>query len=104
STTIFISDPVLGANYSLNPADKTAIRLPVPKMAALPVMPPGSQIKVRVGVGALTAGVSVVPSLGGQPVVIYKNSVAGPGPNPPLEEQLGTKVVEGVQAEARALL
>ena len=31
--TIFISDPVAGANYSLNPSNKTAIKLPVPQPA-----------------------------------------------------------------------
>src|ERR1700694_5142015 len=35
-TTIFLSDPVAGVHYSLNPNDKTAIKLPVP-----PPMPPG---------------------------------------------------------------
>src|ERR1700704_1492045 len=35
-TTVFLSDPVAGVHYSLNPNDKTAIKLPVP-----PPMPPG---------------------------------------------------------------
>ena len=41
--TIFISDPVAGVNYSLNPSDKTAIKLPVPPARPLmPPMPPGA--------------------------------------------------------------
>jgi len=42
--------------------------------------------------------VSMVPPMAGPNVMIYK-SAAGPAPNPPTVEQLGTKVVEGVQAE-----
>src|SRR5579863_4394019 len=39
--TIFISDPVAGVNYSLNPSNKTAIKLPVPQPGSLPPMPSG---------------------------------------------------------------
>jgi hypothetical protein len=99
-TTVFISDPVAGVNYSLNPNEKTAIKLPVPQVGAFAPMPPGAKTKVRIGVGAVTAGVSMIPPpLGPQQVMIYKASAAGPAPNPATEEQLGTKVVEGVQAE-----
>jgi hypothetical protein len=41
STTVFISDPVAGANYSLNPDEKTAIKLPIPQLSTLPATPPG---------------------------------------------------------------
>src|SRR5579872_5106292 len=37
--TIFISDPVAGVNYSLNPSNKTAIKMPVPPV---PPVPPAS--------------------------------------------------------------
>src|SRR5882757_5829736 len=39
--TIFISDPVAGVNYSLNPSNKTAIKMPLPPIGSLPPMPPG---------------------------------------------------------------
>jgi len=98
-TTIFLSDPVAGVHYSLNPNDKTAIKLPVP-----PPMPPGVRGEVKVvmqhgPVAGMTAGVSMVPPMAGPQVMIYNKSTAGPAPNPPVVEQLGTKVVEGVQAE-----
>src|ERR1700688_1848702 len=38
--TILISDPVAGMNYSLNPSDKTAIKLPLPQPSSLTAMPP----------------------------------------------------------------
>ena len=41
----------------------------------------------------------VPPPPGAPQVMIYNKSVSGPAPNSPAVEQLGTKVVEGVQAE-----
>ena len=103
-TTVFLSDPVAGVHYSLNPNDKTAIKLPVPQGGPFPPMPPGGRgefnvIVQKVRVAGMTAGVSAVPPMAGSQVMIYNKSTAGPGPNPPVVEQLGTKVVEGVQAE-----
>ena len=46
----------------------------------------------------MTAGVSMVPPMAGPQVMIYNKSTVA-APNPPTVEQLGTKVVEGVQAE-----
>jgi hypothetical protein len=98
-STIFLSDPVAGVHYSLNPNDKTAIKLPVP-----PPMPPGVHGEVKVimqhgPIAGMTAGVSMVPPMAGPQVMIYNKSAASAAPNPPTVEQLGTKVVEGVQAE-----
>ena len=103
ATTVFISDPVAGANYSLNPDDKTAIKLPIPQISTLPAMPPGARGEAhimvqRIGVGAPMAGIAGA-SIGGPQVMLYGKSDAGAAPNPPAVEQLGTKVVEGVQAE-----
>jgi hypothetical protein len=102
-TTIFLLDPVAGVHYSLNPNDKTAIKLPVPQGAPFPPMPPGAHGEVKVimqhgPVAGMTAGVSMVPPMAGPHVMIYNKSTAA-APNPPTVEQLGTKVVEGVQAE-----
>jgi hypothetical protein len=101
-TTIFLLDPVAGVHYSLNPNDKTAIKLPVPQGAPFP-MPPGPHGEVKVimqhgPVAGMTAGVSMVPPMAGPHVMIFNKSTAA-APNPPTVEQLGTKVVEGVQAE-----
>jgi hypothetical protein len=103
-TTIFLLDPVAGVHYSLNPNDKTAVKLPVPPAGTFPPMPPGAHGEVKVimqhgPVAGMTAGVSMVPPMAGPHVMIYNKSAAGPAPNPPTVEQLGTKVVEGVQAE-----
>jgi hypothetical protein len=103
-TTIFLSDPVAGVHYSLNPNEKTAIKLPVPQVSPFPPMPPGGRgefnvMVQRVRVAGMTAGVSMVPPMAGPQVMIYNKSTAGQAPDPPTVEQLGTKVVEGVQAE-----
>ena len=102
-TTIFISDPVAGVNYSLNPSDKTAIKLPVPHVNSVAPLPTGAQTSItmqRIGVGAVTAGVALMPPpLSSSPVMLYSKSGAGTGQNPPVVEQLGTQVMEGVQAE-----
>jgi hypothetical protein len=102
--TVFISDPVAGVNYSLNPSDKTAIKLPIPQVGSLPPMPPmppgapaGVMIqRFAVAGGSATATMAAPP--GPPQVMIYRGSGAM-APNPPAVEQLGTKVVEGVQAD-----
>ena len=101
TTTVFISDPVAGANYSLNPDDKTAIKLPIPQLGTMPPMPPGARGEAhmmvqRVGVGGPMAGMAA----GNSPqMMVFSKSATGAAPAPPAVEQLGTKVVEGVQAE-----
>jgi len=109
--TIFISDPVAGVNYSLNPGDKTAIKLPVPQIGSLPPMPqgapmpplpPGAQGGVMIqrfsAVGG-SATASMVAPPGPPQVMVYSKSGAWVAQNPPDVQQLGTKVVEGVQAD-----
>jgi hypothetical protein len=114
--TIFISDPVAGVNYSLNPGNKTAIKMPVPQigsmppmppgtpgapMPPMPPMPPGTQAGVmvqRFGVAGGSATASMVAPPGPPQVMIYRSSGALTA-NPPDVQQLGTKVVEGVQAD-----
>jgi hypothetical protein len=99
--TIFISDPVAGVNYSLNPGNKTAIKMPVPQIGSMPPMPPGTQAGVmvqRFGVAGGSATASMVAPPGPPQVMIYRSSGA-PTANPPDVQQLGTKVVEGVQAD-----
>ncbi len=117
--TIFISDPVAGVNYSLNPSTKTAIKMPVPQIGSLPPVPPatsvapappmpplppippgaqGAVMVQRFGVAGGSATASIVAPPGSPNVMIYRSS-GGLAPNPPDVQQLGTKVVEGVQAD-----
>ncbi len=103
--TIFISDPVAGVNYSLNPANKTAIKLPVPQLNSMPPMPPmppgatGPIMIQRFGIAGGSATASLVTPPGSPQVTVYRNSSAALSPNPPDVQQLGAKVVEGVQAD-----
>ena len=103
--TIFISDPVAGVNYSLNPSNKTAIKMPVPPMPpglpGAPPMPPGAQAGVmvqRFGVAGGTATASIASQPGPANVMMFSKTTTLAG-NPPDLQQLGTKVVEGVQAD-----
>jgi len=86
---ISISDPVAGVNYSLNSKEHVAIKLP-----ALPPLPQaGADRKFNVFVNK--AGVAAAGTA--SQVMIYR---AGPNPNgAPNIEQLGWKLIEGVQAE-----
>lgn len=94
SQTVFISDPIAGANYSLNPDDKTAIKLPIPQLTT---MPSGARNETHVMVQRV--GGIAAASGGGPHVMFYSKTDGVAAPAPPAVEQLGTKVVEGVQAE-----
>jgi hypothetical protein len=111
--TIFITDPVSNVNYSLEPKNKVAVKIPVPPAPALPPAPPTPP-----GLGSSSDGpqeasirqFNVVtpplppmpppPGLQGAPemvtigpqVVILQS---GNAPTPSVE-QLGNKVIEGV--------
>jgi hypothetical protein len=85
---ISISDPVGGVNYSLNSAERVAIKLPAP-----PLLPQNAAGKFNVFVNRAAVA---SPGIGSQ-VMIYRS-----GPNASQEaksEQLGWKLIEGVQAE-----
>ena len=103
--TIFISDPVAGVNYSLNPSNKTAIKMPLPQMGSLPPMPPGAPgaqgavMVQRFGAAGGTATASMVAPPGPPRVMIYSKTGTALAANPPDVQQLGGKVVEGVQAD-----
>jgi hypothetical protein len=96
---ISISDPVAGVNYSLNPKEKIAVKLPDPPPGP-PGMPAGG-VKEKFDVMFSTAGPGVaVGSVGSRApqVMIYKGSRVG-GNAAPKVEQLGTKVIAGVQTD-----
>jgi hypothetical protein len=103
--TIFISDPVAGVNYSLNPSNKTAIKMPVPQIGSLPTISPlpsgapGPVMIQHFGIAGGSATASLVAPPGPPQVTVYRNSGTALSPNPPDVQQLGTKVVEGVQAD-----
>ncbi len=116
SMTIFISDPVAGVNYSLNPSTKTAIKMPAPPIGSLPTvspvsavapmppmppMPPGAQGPIMIQRFAAAGGSATASMVTpGQPqVMMYSKSGTALAVNPPDVQQLGTKVVEGVQAD-----
>src|ERR1700719_3362648 len=73
---ISISDPVAGVNYSLNPKEKTAVRLTDPgPSTTLPAPPPGvagANVKFRVMINGVGPAVGLGPA--GPPVMIYKGS------------------------------
>jgi hypothetical protein len=96
---ISISDPVTGVNYSLNPKEKIAVKLPAlpPGLPGVPgaSVSGGANVNFDVFVNRPTAGVAI--GAAGPQVMIYKSG-SGPG-NAPNVEQLGSKIIEGVQAD-----
>jgi hypothetical protein len=91
--TIFISDPVAGVNYSLDPSAKVAIKLPAMKMPDFPPPPKdGAQVFVRRVEGPM-AGVAAAG-----PQMLFFRKEIGDG-SAPQAEQLGSQVVEGVSAD-----
>lgn len=106
--TVFISDPAAGVNYSVNPSNKTAIKLPVPPAGSFPPIPPmpplqpgaqGAVMIQRFAVAGGSATASIAAPPGPPQVMIYSKSGTAMAANPPDVQQLGTKVVEGVQAD-----
>ena len=96
--TIFISDPVAGVNYSLDPSSKVAVKLPSMKMPDFPPPPPpkgGAAVFIK-RVDGPAAGVAGVAAAG--PRVMYFRQGIGDG-SAPQAEQLGSKVMEGVSAD-----
>ena len=114
--TVFISDPVAGVNYSLNPPDHTAMKLPQP-----PPPPAGGSAGPNVIYRQMTvqrsgAGVETLPA---PAVAIADGAITGPSSNAvfihreaigtgavssdpslaaPNVEQLGSKTISGVPA------
>jgi hypothetical protein len=89
---ISISDPVAGVNYSLNTREHVAIKLP--PTPPLPPLPPGGgdrKFNVIVNQGGPGPGAAA-----GRVMFYRKDSTTQTAPN---VEQLGWKVIEGLQAE-----
>jgi hypothetical protein len=97
---ISISDPVTGVNYSLNPKEKIAVKLPAlpPGLPGVPGAPVGGGANANFDVffANRPAGGVALGAAGAQ-VMIYKSGT-GAG-NTPNVEQLGSKIIEGVQAD-----
>ena len=97
---ISISDPVAGVNYSLNPKEKIAVKLPTPPpgLPGVPGAPVGGGANANVDVFFATrpAGGVALGAAEAQ-VMIYKSGT-GAG-NTPNVEQLGSKIIESVQAD-----
>jgi hypothetical protein len=92
--TVFISDPVAGVNYSLDPQNHTAVKLPVP---ALPPLPGGAATgdvfyhSITMQGGGQSIAAAALPAGSAGPVVIGGGPIAtmavggapgGPGPGP----------------------
>jgi hypothetical protein len=92
---ISISDPVAGVNYSLNPKERIAVKLPNPP--GLPNLPHQSVTKeFNVMVSGPGPAIQSAPAL---PNMIFFRGVAPDSKEPPKVDQLGWKLIEGLQAE-----
>ena len=89
---IMIDDPVAGVHWTLNPANKTAFKLPVKHVMTSTMNPAGASER------SLT-----VASEGGGPITIaFPDGVPfkdGNGANDAVKTDLGTQTIEGVSAQ-----
>ena len=91
--TIFISDPVAGVSYSLDPQTKTAHKGPAPR--ALQVGAQLFQTRVKAGLVVESRSFASEPLPGGQVQIIPYSD-----PQPKLEE-LGNSTMEGLVVEGK---
>ena len=92
---ISISDPVAGVNYSLNPKERIAVKLPSPP--SLPNLPnQGVTKEFNVMVSGPGPAIQSAPAL---PNMIFFRGAAPDSKEPPKVDQLGWKLIEGLQAE-----
>ena len=96
---ISIFDPVAGVNYSLNPREHIAMKLPSPPS---PPSPPNLGVtkefkEFNVTVSGPGPGIRTAPAL--PTVLFYRGPVSPNSKEPPKVEQLGWKLIEGLQAE-----
>src|SRR5207247_9132317 len=92
---ISISDPVAGVNYSLNPKERIAVKLP--SQPSLPNLPnQGVTKEFNVMVSGPGPAIQSAPAL---PTMIFCRGAAPNSNEPPKVDQLGWKLIEGVQAE-----
>ena len=89
---ISISDPVAGVNYSLNPKERIAVKLPSPPS------PPNQVVTKEFNVMVSGPGPAIqsAPAL---PTMIFFRGAAPNSNEPPKVDQLGWKLIEGLQAE-----
>lgn len=92
-TVIFIQDPVEGAHYVLHPHDKTARKMPLPKLSEQ--FPHADQ--------TTEAGTERNRFVHANTVKTTATKIGGyldrPKPDPPKEETLDSRIIEGVEAE-----
>jgi hypothetical protein len=102
--TVFINDPVAGANYILDPRTRTARKMPPLRIS----LPPGvgsnaasgiaPDVRIRIERDVVTANAPPPPHppIGDAPIEMFRISS---DPKNRTTESLGKQVVEGVEAE-----
>lgn len=91
-TMVTIQDPVAGVTYLLDPVQKTANKMPMPKVAgALPLLPPLPPPGGPVFISASGVGASAR--------VVTMDASAGKAANAPADENLGAQTVNGLLAK-----
>jgi hypothetical protein len=96
--TVFISDPVAGANYDLNVKNRTVRKMPVFAQTQ------GIKTSIRSTApmalqGVFESGIATAQVMASGPNVFYKTKIASAGNATPKTEQLGSRTIEGVEAQ-----
>src|SRR5690242_7562812 len=98
SMTVTIQDPVAGSIIVLEPASKTAHRLPAPTVLPAPAgAGAGGPATIKFQTGIAVAGVAPGPPPGLPPDVVITRSESGTAT--PASEDLGTQIINGVPAQ-----
>ena len=95
---VFVTDPVAGVRYMLNPSRQTATRMP------LAPRPPQGQQRVSgnsnvVSVNGISVSSGMVSSSVGGPTMVHKASDDGSTLPAPENEHLGSRTIEGLVAQ-----
>jgi hypothetical protein len=98
--TVMISDPVAGVNYSLNPTDRVAMELPMPQGMAGTSGKPAMMQKFAISGSAPMpmVGPMMAPMIAPAQMVLSRTA-SRLVTDPPQVEQLGTQLIQGVQAQ-----
>ncbi len=95
---IMIDDPVAGVHWTLNPANKTASKLPVNHVIHVVNPASGARAEVRQQLGASGGGMAVSTEDG--PIMIAFGAGRDVnGPTDAVKTDLGTQTIEGVPAQ-----
>jgi hypothetical protein len=96
---VMINDPVAGARYTLEPNSRSAVKLPV--LAEQQRLESMAKMKAEARANEARGGMETVTVFGSAGYVFSRRESSNVPDNTPRVESLGSKMIEGVQAEGK---